>query len=175
MNQRGSAKSKKIWVRFLLHEKVSRSTQRIVRELNLSRLSILGRIHQILRSMVSLKIAMDRMERKIASRTLTVMRTSLRSIAPSTRGTGLSVSFAGLTHRAIVARRRSVAPGPIAILGTLASHSGRRRSTAGNEEPNRPRKQHSHSSIKHGIDSLCDSAVFLSNLVARDQNQNSYQ
>ena len=149
MNQRGSAKSKKIWVRFLLQEKVSRSTQRIVRELNLSRLSILGWIHQILRSMVSLKIAMDRMERKIASRTLTVMRTSLRAIAPSTRGTGLSVSFAGLTHRAIVARLGAVAPGPIAMLRTLAAHRGCRRSTAGKEEPNRPRKQHRHISIKN--------------------------
>ena len=95
---------------FLLHKEVGRSTQRVVRVLNLGRLSVLGRIHQVLRSMIGVEVAMHRMARQITSSSAAVLRTPLLRVTLVIRRASRAVTFTGLTHGAIVSGGRTIAP-----------------------------------------------------------------
>ena len=58
----------------LLHKEVGGASQRIVRILDQSRRRILWRIHQILRLMIGVEVAIHRMARQIAVSVLAVSR-----------------------------------------------------------------------------------------------------
>ena len=148
----------------LFHEKVGRSAKRVIGILNLSGLSIFRRPHIVLWRGIRVEVAVHRMKRQVTTSTLTVWRTALTAMS-STRtarfALTISHTHAGLTHRTAIMHRWTVTPRARITMRTLGSHGRSGRSTAGNKDPNRPRKQHGYSTISHRMNSL----VFVGNFL----------
>ena len=109
MNQRGLAYDfPGLDVLRLLHKEVCRATERVVRILHLSGSGIFRRVHQILRSVISVKVAVHGMEWQVTPGSLAIRRTVAALIRWARLA--LSVAFTGLTHRTVMVHSRSVAP-----------------------------------------------------------------
>ena len=94
---------------FLLHKEVRWSSKGVVRVLNLRWCGIFRRVHQILGSLISVEVAMHRMERQIAASTRAI-GTMMSTVASVIWWAGLSVTHTRLTHWTTVVHNRAVAP-----------------------------------------------------------------
>lgn len=113
----------------LLHEEVGRSTKRIIRVLIQSRSRILRRSRQMSRNLVSVEVAMNRMEWQITSRLAPSLRWRTRVAVWSVNHLPVGTNRR-LAHWTAVSHYGSVAP---CFMRTLATHDRSCRRASGDK------------------------------------------
>ena len=117
-----------------------------------------------------MEVSVHRMKRQIATGSLAVRSTTLALISsawPAGFAVAMPHAHTGLTHRAAIIHHRTIAPGTRISERALRSHGRRRRSTAGHQKTNRPRKQHGNNMISHRKNSL----FFVGNFIQQSSSR----